>query len=193
MPLKKENATLRQRIEVIQWHKNGGNQSATAKHFNKKYPSLKITQPLVSKWVNNKDYWFKQWEESCGESARQAKRVRQTVHPEVTEMMELWISRAMQDRVLLTGEVLRQKWKQFADLVGIPEDERLHLSDGWLTRFKERNGLKQLKRHGEASSADPERIVHERQRLQELIRESGYRLKDIFNMDETGLFYACVH
>ena len=46
-------------------------------------------------------------------------------------MMELWVSKAMQNNVLLTGEVLRQKWKQFADLAGVPEDEQLNLSDGW--------------------------------------------------------------
>ncbi|KIM36654.1 hypothetical protein M413DRAFT_424331 [Hebeloma cylindrosporum] len=61
----------------------------------------------------------------------------------------------MNDGILLTGEVLRQKWNTFANLVGIPEDERLKLSDGWLTRFKDRNGLKEMKRHGEAASSEP--------------------------------------
>ena len=184
---------LKQRIEILDWfHENGRNQSATAKHFNEKYPSLRIKQPLVSKWVKNEEYWRKQWEDCSGESTRQAKRVRQTIHPEVTEMMELWVSKAMQARVLVTGEVLRQKWKHFADLAGIPEDERLNLSEGWLTRFKERNGLKQLARYGEAASANPEHVIQERQRVQELIQTSGYRSKDIFNMDETGLFYAYV-
>ena len=194
MPLKKENAMLKQCIEILDWyHKNGENQSATAKHFDKKYPNLNIKQPLVSKWVSKEEYWRKQWDGSGGESARQAKCVKQTVHPEVTEMMELWVSKAMQARILLTGEVLRQKWRQFMDLAGIPEDEWLTLSEGWLTRFKDRLGLKQMKQHGEAASADPERVAREKQRIQELIQKYGYRLKDIFNMDETGLFYACVH
>jgi hypothetical protein len=107
-------------------------------------------------------------------------------------MMDLWVSKAMQDRILLTGEVLRQKWSKFADLVGIPADERLNLSDGWLSRFKARNGLKQFKRHGEAASADPQVAERERLHIQELIKKYGYELRDIFNMDETGLFYAYV-
>jgi hypothetical protein len=144
-PPKKENVNLKQRIEILDWyHKNGKNQLATAKHFDKKYPSLHIKQPLISKWVNKEEHWCKQWEDSGGESTHQAKHVQQTIHPEVTEIMELWVSKVMQARVLLTGEVLHQKWKQFVDLTGIPEDEWLHLSEGWLTRFKERNGLKQL-------------------------------------------------
>ena len=59
-------------------------------------------------------------------------------------MMDLWVLKAMNDKILLTGEVLRQKWNTFATLVGIPEDDRLKLSEGWLTRFKERNGLKEV-------------------------------------------------
>lgn len=126
------------------------------------------------------------------DSERLAKCTRQTQHPEVTEMMDLWVSKAMGDRILLTGEVLRQRWTQFADLAGVPKDERLNLSDGWLARFKNWTGLKQMKQHGEAASAESEMVVKERKRIQELIEQYGYRLKDIFNMDETGLFYRCV-
>lgn len=68
--------------------------------------------------------------------------------------------------------------------------ERLNLSEGWLTAFKKRCGLKEFKRHGEAGSADLADVEHERMRVQELIAKYGYRLKDVFNMDETGLFYA---
>jgi hypothetical protein len=60
-------------------------------------------------------------------------------------MMYLWVSKAMHDGILLTGEVLRQKWNTFADLAGIPEDESLKLSNGWLGHFKERNGFQQMK------------------------------------------------
>jgi hypothetical protein len=37
-----------------------------------------------------------------------------------------------------------------------------------------------------------ETVERERERVQNLIKESGYALRDIFNMDETGLFYGCV-
>jgi hypothetical protein len=60
-------------------------------------------------------------------------------------MMYLWVSKAMGDGILLTREVLHQKWTKFADLAGIPEDKRLKLSNGWLGQFKERNGLKEMR------------------------------------------------
>jgi Tc5 transposase DNA-binding domain len=184
---------LAQRIEILDWHhKNGRNQSKTAQHFDPIYPNLKVKQPLVSSWIKEEAKWRDLWEQTNHQSDRTAKRARQTEHPEVTEMMYLWVSKAMGDGVLLTGEVLRQKWNRFADLVGVPEDERLGLSNGWLDRFKARNGLKDIKRHGEAASASVDTVEQERKRIQELIKKYGYELRDIFNMDETGLFYAYV-
>ncbi|KAG6912169.1 hypothetical protein DXG01_016777, partial [Tephrocybe rancida] len=88
------------------------------------------------------------------------------------------------------------KWIQFADVAGVPNDEHLGLSEGWLTGFKTWFNLKQFKRHGEAASSTPEVVARERQRIDDLIQDlidnSGYELRDLYNMDETGLFYAYV-
>ena len=132
------------------------------------------------------------WQGATQRSERSAKRVRQTEHPQITEMMDLWVAKAIGDGILLTGEVLRRKWHVFADMAGIPKDSRLKLSSGWLESFKHRHGLTQVKRHGEAGSAKAETVAAERKRVQELIQESGYQLHDIYNMDETGLFYGYV-
>jgi Tc5 transposase DNA-binding domain len=95
----------------------------------------------------------------------------------------------MSNGILLTGEILHQKWNAFANFIGVPEDDKLKLSNGWLGQFKERNGLRQMKQHGEAASANAETIENERKQVQELIRKYGYQLQDIFNMHETGHFY----
>lgn len=60
-------------------------------------------------------------------------------------MLELWVAIAIVEKLLITGDVLHQKWTEFADCVGVPEDERLCLSEGWLTSFKERNNSKNYK------------------------------------------------
>jgi hypothetical protein len=80
-------------------------------------------------------------------------------------MMNIWVSKAMGDNLLLTGDVLRQKWMDFADLASIPQDNQIVLSNGWLARFKARTGLKQFKQHGEAASASLDTIEQERQQI----------------------------
>jgi hypothetical protein len=52
--------------------------------------------------------------------------------------------------------------------------------------------LKQFKCHGDAALADLETVKREQKHVHELIDKYGYELWDIFNMDETGLFYAYV-
>ena len=158
---KKENATLAQRIEVLDWyHANGKNQSKTAKHFESVFPNIMIKQPLVSAWVKNEKKWRDDLE-SSHDSCNNVKCTRQTQHPEVMEMMDLWVLAAMADRINLTGEVLRQKWSTFVDMVDVPEEDRLNLSDGWLTRFKAWHNLKEIKHHGDAGSAIPSTIEAE--------------------------------
>ncbi len=191
----KRNATLRERIEVLDWyHANGKNQSKTARHFKEIYPDIDIKQPLVSSWVKDEAKWRRDWAASAGmPGAQDARRIRQTEHPEVTEMMDLWVLQAREQGIILSGAVLRTKWKSFADRAGIPSDQQLSLSEGWLARFKDRHDLRSIKRHGEAGSVDPKTVAAERERIQKIIKEGGFQPRDIYNMDETGLFYQYVH
>jgi hypothetical protein len=59
------------------------------------------------------------------------------MHPEVKEMLDLWAAKAMANSILHNGEVLRQKWKDLADMMGIPDDERLTRRVGWLESVRE--------------------------------------------------------
>lgn len=129
---------MEQRIEILDWHnENGKIQVKTVDHFDKIYPNLKLKQPTLSKWIKSEQEWRGKYESNSA-IASKIKRARQTQHPEVTEMMDLWVTQATWDGVLLTGEVLRQKWTAFADLVGVPAEDRLNLSNGWLDRFMAR-------------------------------------------------------
>ncbi|KAJ3544961.1 hypothetical protein NMY22_g2609 [Coprinellus aureogranulatus] len=192
-----QNPTLEDRIFVLDWlRSNKKSQSATFEHFRRvpHFRNLRFSQPSISTWVK-KEKELREEYESASAHGRAAKRARQTELPEVTEMMELWVTGACNEGVHLTGDVLRTKWRQFEELAGVPEDERLKCSNGWLDAIKKRLGLKNWKRHGESGSVDPEAVERDRARIKKLISDAlkeGYSLKDILNMDETGLFYAMV-
>ena len=63
----------------------------------------------------------------------------------------------------------------------------MQFSSGWLHKFKERNGIRLHKLHGEASSVNQDVVIESRLSLQE--KMSSYPAERIYNMDETGLFY----
>jgi hypothetical protein len=62
-------------------------------------------------------------------------------------------------------------------------------STGWLARFKNRYGMKNIKLSGEAGSADTEAAEAFIKYLLQLIMETGYVPEQVFNADETGFFY----
>ncbi|KAF8218805.1 hypothetical protein L208DRAFT_1347101, partial [Tricholoma matsutake] len=143
---KKENATLAQRIKILDWHHaHEKNQSKTAAHWDQIYPNLQLKQPIISAWLKEEEKWQAQWAEveRKGQAGR-SKWAKQTEHPEVNKMLELWVTKAMPQNVPVNGEILQQKWTHFADLVGVPEDERLSLSKGWLTSLKKCCGMKEF-------------------------------------------------
>ncbi|KAF8218731.1 hypothetical protein L208DRAFT_1069958, partial [Tricholoma matsutake] len=92
----------------------------------------------------------------------------------------------MGNNILITGEVLHQKWKRFADLAGVVEDKCLNLSEGWLAHFKTRNGLKQFKCHSQAGSADPEKVERERWHKMSGVKGNKTRLTYTFTANATG-------
>jgi hypothetical protein len=61
------------------------------------------------------------------------------------------------------------------------------VSLSWVTRFKARHGIKSYQLHEEAGSVNLEEIRQQQEELQNLLEE--YDPRDVFNMDETGLFY----
>jgi hypothetical protein len=175
----------------VETHTQKSSQGKTASHWNLTYPKLCLKQPTISAWLKDENKYHQQYADALAKGQPgNAKRVRQTEHPEINKMLELWVTKAMSNNIHVSGEILRQKWKHFADLVGVPDDERLVLSKGWLNALKKRCGLRGYKRHGKAGSASPQDIECERKRIHKLIRKHRLRLKDIFNMDETGLFWA---
>lgn len=180
----KAQSTLAQRVEVLDWHeRNGCNQSKTARHFAAIYPELNIKQPLVSEWVRDKTKIREHHR-----AGHTGSRKNTAEHPQVDEALQAWVQQAIIAGLTITGDVIRAKWYEFAKLFKISEEDWLALSEGWLTRFKTRNGLRHIRKHGEAGSVRSDTVAAERQRLREIT--NLYHPRDIWNMDETGLFYG---
>eukprot|EP00731_Ephydatia_muelleri_P026385 Em0018g485a len=61
------------------------------------------------------------------------------------------------------------------------------LSHGWLAKWKKRHGVFSVHLHGEAGGADQQDVARAQRELPDIL--SHYRPDDIFNFDETGLYY----
>lgn len=119
-------------------------------------------------------------------STMQAKRQRVVSQPKLDEALCNWIFQCQNRRIMLSGELIKQKARIFADLMQLG-NAAPEFSNGWLFKFQARHQLKSLKLHGEAGSADMIAITEQLPSIIAKLRE--YRRCDIYNMDETGLFY----
>lgn len=114
-----------------------------------------------------------------------SKRHKSVTYPELELALKEFVLN-YQHRTVLSDAILIEKAKMIAEGLDIPQ-EGLQFSSGWLHKFKDRNGIRQRKLEGEASSADEAAIANALPSLRE--RCSNYPLERIYNMDETGLFY----
>ena len=100
--------------------------------------------------------------------------------------MQFWTSQAVAAGLPLTDLILQQKALELAKMLDIGED-KIQFSNGWIWRFKRRNGLRKIKYSSEANSAPIESLPEERARLCTILAK--YDKENIYNADETGLFF----
>ena len=65
-------------------------------------------------------------------------------------------------------------------------------SEGWLWRFRNRDRLFNEMEHGEAGDADMASVAPFREKLTRLMSDEGLALSQIYNADETGMFWRSV-
>ena len=113
-----------------------------------------------------------------------SKKLRAGKHTEMEAALQLWFASARSQNIVVTDAVLREKAKQFGTELSI---EDFHYSNGWLHRFKTRCGITGQVICGESARVDPEVISQGRERAMNLIKD--YALENVYNLDETGLFF----
>lgn len=82
---------------------------------------------------------------------------------------------------------MREKAKTFAARLGL---HNFKASEGWFDRFKKRHNITFKKIWSESASVSDNVCTEWKQKLRDLIE--NYEPKNIFNADETGLFFKCL-
>ena len=94
----------------------------------------------------------------------------------------------MRQNITITGEILQQMASEFWErLPQYSQIERLKFSVGWLNVFKSRHAIKEYRRTGEAASVDHQALHEALLNLHQTL--DPYHLNNIFNMDETALYW----
>ena len=99
-----------------------------------------------------------------------------------------WFLNMLSQNVPLSASIIQEKAVIFAKELNT---ENFQASDGWLLCWKERNNISFKTVSGDSKSVTPEMVnAWSETFLPTLL--SNYDLKDIYNVDEFGLFYQCL-
>ncbi|XP_030007197.1 tigger transposable element-derived protein 6-like [Sphaeramia orbicularis] len=112
------------------------------------------------------------------------RRNRQAKNEGMEKALFLWFSGARARNLPVTDDVLRAKGKELGEKLGVTD---FAYSSGWLTRFKKRFVISNRVISGESAGIDPEAIDAGWRKAKTVIAK--YKPEDVFNMDETGLYY----
>lgn len=117
------------------------------------------------------------------------KRRRTEEWPELEGAIYEWMQRAG-SQISISQEVIREKARQYWPKI-YPDKEMPTFSNGWLRGFQARKNIKDIKRHGEAGSfLKDSDASQEMMRIRQVL--STYAPQDIFNCDETGLYWKMI-
>ncbi|KAE9020742.1 hypothetical protein PR002_g12449 [Phytophthora rubi] len=89
-------------------------------------------------------------------------------------------------KTAMADDVLLLKAQELAERLGI-DSTQLRFSNGWLQSFKKRKGIRSHVLHGEGGAVEDDAVRDARLELQELVAQ--FASDDVFNFDETALFY----
>lgn len=144
-----------------------------------------IANSTLSTIIKNRDQITLMFERSMFEPER--KRMRTAKHEDLETALLIWFKQARSQDAPISGPLLLEKADELA--------KQMHIdflaNPGWLERFKKRNGIVLRNVCGEANNVLPTMTVDWLQSTLPSILEE-YDPKDVFNADETGLFYRCL-
>ncbi|XP_067930250.1 tigger transposable element-derived protein 1-like [Watersipora subatra] len=126
---------------------------------------------------------------------------RTSINDEMERLLLLWIKEKEIAGDTINQPVISHKaMALFDDLVEAQrngEDEgsaqktppNFKASHGWYERFKRRTGIRPAIRHEEAASSAKKEVDNFVKKFGKLISDEGYMPQQVFNCDETGLFW----
>lgn len=171
-----QSITVAQKLEILEKLRKGAKQSHLADEYG-------VNQSVISRVKKNESELR---ERPLTDSHR--RKQRSGMHADLEKALLTWFDQMRSKNAPINGPMMMEKAKQMAITLGIDDFEP---STGWLERLKQRNSIKFFRLHGEKADADHNAAdLWKRDILPKEM--TGYEDKNIFNADETGLFYKAL-
>lgn len=120
----------------------------------------------------------------CNVDPERKRRRHITGNEEINELCWKWFQDATKRRMCVTGPLLQEQARKFSSQL---KNDSFKASNGWLESFRKRHNISFGLMSGERGDVNTDTVNDWREKLKLICK--GYEPQNIFNMDETGLFF----
>ena len=183
---KKVMLTMETKLEIIKKYEDGMRLSAIAKEYGR--------NPSTIGTILKQKEAIKAATPSKGTTVMSSKRSH--INDDMERLLLIWIKdKEIAGDTLTEAAICHKASAIFEDLVKEAEGTSQQVtpefkaSRGWFEKFRKRTGVHSVVRHGEAASSDTKGAEEFIKMFEKLITEEEYLPQQVFNCDETGLFW----
>lgn len=183
---KRNVLSLEKKLQIIAELKKG----TTAVALSNKFGVPRTTINDLKKNGNEIEKYASQMESMDGRM-KQRKTMKGAANEALDKALYLWFAQKRSEGIPLSGPIVAVKALQFNTKLN--GDPNFKASDGWLTNFKNRHGIRELNIEGEKLSAAGGEVVKEFQvEFVKIVVEMGLCRDQVYNCDETGLNFKAL-
>ncbi|XP_044275311.1 tigger transposable element-derived protein 1-like [Varanus komodoensis] len=184
---KRQAITMETKVKIIERVERGEKMIDVARSYN-------MNRSTISTILKNKDKIMEHVKSAVPMLSTIISKKRGKVMEEMEKHLSVWMQDQHQHRVPLSLMLIQEKAKTlYEDLKKKhgkeSEGASFHASHGWFHRFKARANLHNIKVSGKAASADTVAAQEFPEMLREIIDEGAYLPEQVFNVDETELYW----
>jgi len=146
-----------------------------------------ISKSSVANIIRRKEEYLSDYASNCNKGIK--RKQKDDGGQKIDELVFEWFTVQRSKNIPISGPILQEKARQFAEQLGYLPGE-FKGSNGWLEKFRTRHAISSHVISGESTSVDNSTVEEWSKRLLTII--DGYDKNNIFNADETGLFYRAL-
>lgn len=181
---KKVVLTITQKLQMISKIENGASRKQMCLEYD-------IGETTVRDILKQKDKLLTFASMSNNASGmKKRKTMKNSTYVELDMALTEWLAQVRSEGTPVSGPIIATKAKRFFDLLGLQGD--FDASSGWLTRFKQRHGIREIGLHGEKLSGDQQAADNFKHDFAEFVLSEELSYEQIYNADESGLFWKCL-